>query len=143
MLIPLASEAAVPRISRTMLAMVCFHFSVGPAGSLVARVSAGLPFRNVFARMEGVDARLGAERKNLTAAPALHRLSDRAVRLHQIHRRHARNPVIVAYRKAALLRIQKGGKSDAIFAVELDRIRVIVLRNTINRELSGGVNPFQ
>src|SRR5271157_2778114 len=80
-----------------------------PAGQLIARPSAGFPFRNVVALTENVRAGPGPEPFHLPLAPAFDHARNGAIALHQEQRRHARNSEGVARGKAFVFVVQQSG----------------------------------
>src|SRR5882724_3074333 len=76
---PLASAAAVPKISSSVLAIRSLYSSVAPDGSLVARASTGLPDGHVVGLAEC------AKLLHLPLIPSIDHTADASVGLDQEH----------------------------------------------------------
>src|SRR5271157_217310 len=123
-------EAAVSRISPMGLGMgpgSILAWVQAPHGSLVPRVSAGLPFGHVVALPERLDACQAAEPFDFPLIPAFDYARNGAVAGDQKRGGHARNAECVAHRVAAALGIEQGGKRDAELPVELPGVLGAVL----------------
>src|ERR1017187_8234802 len=135
---------AAPKISSKVLAMRSYSILAWPpAGQLIARASAGFPFRDVVALAEDWCAGFGCQKLHFFLAPAFDHVRNGAARFHQEQRRHARNPESVARWKAAVLVVEQSRKRDAKIFVELARVARVVLRDAVDRESPGRMEALQ
>src|SRR5206468_577209 len=122
---PLAIDAAVPKIS-SLLAMrssfyssvtrwtrpalsrsrLCNGCGVAPAGSLIAGTSTRLPFGHALSRMQQRDTYTRSKHFDFALGPAFDRARDHAVAFDQEHRRDARDSVGVAGWEVCIFTIQ-------------------------------------
>src|SRR5207302_7246606 len=125
--IPLASAAAVPKISSSVLAIRSFYSSVAPDRSLVARASAGLPGGNAV----GLADR--AELLHLLLIPSFDHAADASIGLDQEHGGNVRDPEGIAGGEA-VLGIEQGREGEIEGLVELARVAGVVLRDAVDAE---------
>ena len=115
--IPLAMEAAVPRMSN-VLAMQLFHFTVAPHGSLISRPSTSLPFGHAVGGPQRIDPGARSQPRDILLAPTFHYTGDDAIAIHQKQCRHMRDAVGITGREAALFGIEQHGEGEPVFRGE-------------------------
>src|SRR5579883_319687 len=114
-----------------------------PPGSLIPRASTRLPFRNVFSLTDRGHTGQPAQPFDLLPLPALDHARNRSIALDQEQRRHARNAVGVAGGELVLLAVEEHRKAHSEVARESPRVLRAILRDAINRQRRGVVQPFQ
>src|SRR5689334_11620326 len=140
---PLAIEAAVPKMFLLLAIPSDFILTWTPAGSLVERASTGFPLGHIVLAADGPDAGFRAQPLDLFTVPAFGDARDRTVAFDQEESRDAGDAIGVAGGVAGFGGIEQRREGDAEAPIELARIGGVVLRDPVHREGAGIVDALE